>query len=85
MALKRVLWENSWCVEHSKSLWTDILGVEKTESRSLSPRDFQMSPYSPSLEVELEDRSFKNGLEVAKVSPDTSQAPQQYPPHYSHT
>ena len=53
--LKRVLWQDAWCKDHVKSLWNDVVMLEQTEGGSASPEDWQLSQYSPGLEMELEE------------------------------
>ena len=43
--LRRVLWQDKWCGEHVRCLWNDIVMMEDTEARSLSP-------YSPGLDIQ---------------------------------
>ena len=60
-ALKKVLWQDAWCMEHTRMLWNDVSVMEETDGSLLSPNpleDFQMPPYSPRLEIELENGVF---------------------------
>ena len=54
-ALKRVLWQDAWCKDRVRTLWNDIVMMEETEGSSLSPEEWVASPYSPGLDIELED------------------------------
>lgn len=59
-ALKRVLWQDAWCKDHVQSLWNDVVMMEETEGGSLSPEDWQLSQYSPGLEVELDEEDLQS-------------------------
>jgi hypothetical protein len=45
--LKRVLWQDAWCMDHARSLWNDFVMMEEIEESSLSPEDWQLTQYSP--------------------------------------